>query len=641
MKKVFTLLTTLTLLFTFPSSIVAQDQGPGSSSPDLTLLFEEDFSTPGLPSGWFTVDMGPSNLDVLWEWCEDSSIDGTGACPKIWDGVSNQQSAFAATSASTGFLVAESFKVGDVPHLSVLNMPVQDFSDQDEVWIHFQTHIGGFIFDPATNAIVSVSTDGINWEAFTCFPNQFLEDGVRWSINPEHVYLDISSIAANQETVFIQWSWRGNDEYYWAIDDLQVYDGDPRPANDLRVSREWFALAPSETIPTSQVTPFGFMADIVNRGIGAQSDVKEVIDIYKAGVLVHTDTLFFDSIAPGQIIENQVFPNTFTPSGPANQYLGVYSVIGDSQEATPFDNEVSFNFSTSDSTFAKESYFDESVTPGPEFWPANAPHSWSWGNFYFLPNGEGYRASSASFSIFNGDSLEDKVVFIHLYEWIDANENTLVEAEERTLVGQYNYTFGDDDPPQNQSFVTVPLYHPNTQGEVLLKDNTAYLLMLEYETNDQKDLVITCNRRNNYEAMIAVADSLNQPFYASMLAVAPSIVNATYEPIGFGENYAPGIRLNIDLITSTNNLLSKNNLITTFPNPAIDELQVALQFVETMEEVQLSMLDTRGTLLRTRQLENIKEETVQWSTQALSAGIYFLKVETAAGNRSQRFIVAR
>ena len=103
------------------------------------IIFEEGFSEPGFPVGWTTNDI--SGQDVIWSWCSDPTTGQMNGCPRIWEGGFNNQIPFAATSAENGFLTLDSDLFFDInqPHISQLTSPSFDFSNEDTVWIEFQS----------------------------------------------------------------------------------------------------------------------------------------------------------------------------------------------------------------------------------------------------------------------------------------------------------------------------------------------------------------------------------------------------------------------------------------------------------------------------------------------------------------------
>ena len=196
--------------------------------PAIMTVMSEDFSGGSIPVGWTNEDNGPTG-NALWTFCADPADDRTTAgCPLIWDTPINQQVPFAATTANNGFVTMDSDFYGNIDHVSELTMPALDLSTAGEVIVNFQSHIGVFVEDADPNAAFRVSTDGgTNWTSFVVFPGLVIGDNpnpplVRWSANPTISSFDISSIAAGESNVLLQWQWTGSFEYQWNLDDISV-----------------------------------------------------------------------------------------------------------------------------------------------------------------------------------------------------------------------------------------------------------------------------------------------------------------------------------------------------------------------------------------------------------------------------------
>jgi len=137
-----------------------------------TPFWTEDF-TDGIPAGWATTDASTNTLKVYWTWCLNPFLgDSDPGCSQPWDDALNGQVPFRATTATTGFVVVDSDDPGDLPnnHISQLTTTPFNFADKNQVFISFQTHIGVYIENADANAILRVSTNGIDWTEYTIFP---------------------------------------------------------------------------------------------------------------------------------------------------------------------------------------------------------------------------------------------------------------------------------------------------------------------------------------------------------------------------------------------------------------------------------------------------------------------------------------
>ena len=203
-------------------------------------FWQEDFSGDQLPSNWIVED--ESINPVEWQQCT-----GFVSCPladlNSLDLFPDER--FQSFSQENGYAYIMPFTEGGA-HRSYLQTPMIDCSDKTEVFVSFNTFIMVRHSRPDKDAILEVrSANNPNWTAFTIFPhlnqNQVEFDpnfpiggSLRLqSYNGQHICLDISDIAAQEEQVEIRWKWEwsGEEEYCWLVDDVQLLDANPLDKN--------------------------------------------------------------------------------------------------------------------------------------------------------------------------------------------------------------------------------------------------------------------------------------------------------------------------------------------------------------------------------------------------------------------------
>jgi hypothetical protein len=127
------------------------------------------------------------------------------------------------TSGFTGDNVYGYNLAGDYPNgMAENNLTSTAIDCSNLYWVHlkFMRWLGVESAD-YDHAYVRVSSDGINWA--TVWANEAEMTAGSW----EEVNLDISSIASDQETVYLRWTMGTTDEGWmycgWNIDDVQIY----------------------------------------------------------------------------------------------------------------------------------------------------------------------------------------------------------------------------------------------------------------------------------------------------------------------------------------------------------------------------------------------------------------------------------
>ncbi|WP_223788070.1 hypothetical protein [Marinicella meishanensis] len=191
------------------------------------IYYQEDFSGGAIPFGWITDDLSGQN--AFWTYCADPTTGQSNGCPPLWDDGLNQQGPFASSSANNGFMTLDSDIYGNLPqnHVSTLTAGPFNLSGASSVHVEFQGFIGAYTVVPANNAVFQVSNDGgNNWTTYAPYPNLTLgtpdPPNVRWSYNPTFSSFDVSAVAAGQSGVFMRFSWTGNFEFLWSVDDFVV-----------------------------------------------------------------------------------------------------------------------------------------------------------------------------------------------------------------------------------------------------------------------------------------------------------------------------------------------------------------------------------------------------------------------------------
>ena len=179
-------------------------KGPGTPNTAVAI-FSEDFAA-GLPATWSAVD-NIGNGEI-WTY---TTVGASGG-----DTLSS-----VGTSAANGYMLFDSDLGGTTTGAedADLKTPAINCSSNASVFLSFNEY---FLQYAISIGLVSVSTDGTTWtdvyHAETGLgQNQTLG-------NPHAVQIDISSIAANQATVYVRFKWTGDYDWYWMIDDVTLYE---------------------------------------------------------------------------------------------------------------------------------------------------------------------------------------------------------------------------------------------------------------------------------------------------------------------------------------------------------------------------------------------------------------------------------
>ena len=228
-------------------------------------------------------------------------------------------SGIASTTAANGFalfdsdLLCSGDQIADLTTLNSINC-----SGNSSVFISFEQYYRRF--DDST--IVFVSTDNINWTGFplntTVLNNEFCPGGTA-NVNPDLVNINISSVAANQATVWIRFEFYSPSTfvgpagapgcgYSWMIDDVTLFEPAAVDAGVTASSLSSGCLLSSTTPVTITINNYG----------GSSISNIPVSFSVNGGAAVN-------EVAPGPIAPNSSADYTFTAT--ANLSTGASSSV--------------------------------------------------------------------------------------------------------------------------------------------------------------------------------------------------------------------------------------------------------------------------------------------------------------------------
>lgn len=584
----------------------------GSVQAQVVTIYQEQFANPGLPTGWTTAD--PSPNDVLWERCTDVVTECRAPIQNA--------PVFMGTDKANGFMILDSDGAGELddPHQSQLTSGAINCSGQDVVHVVFETVIAVFGTPADENAQLFVSTDNVNWTAFQIFEGV---DFNTFSENPLNADIDISSVAANQPTVYLRWEWIGNFEYWWILDNVRLIS----PAHDLAVSDFFYPLS-SYATPESQIgtDSLGFTAYVSNLGTATQTNVKLyalVLQYDDQGAfqgIAHIDSVTVPALAPGVVDSAISIENLYAPELPIGLYAVAYEITADSLDNNDSDNFDGDFFEVTDLLFAKEN--------GPQ--TASRPSTggdWAIGNYYRMgPGLEQFKASVAEFSyaVDAPQLAEDINVDITLYRIKDDVEEDFSNFEpdgtsmEAIGVAPYDAPDGAESFDLHES----ELYDLETsEAGVLLEPNGRYILAAGY--------IGTSNT-----AFTAFNDNVRADLLSTILYIGGEW-GGTFE----GRPNAV-LRMYLTLFTSADNNPLAETALNVFPNPTADVVSLKVKFDEPTDAT-ITIADINGRVVRTENRAAMLDETVTYQMPQLASGTYLARIATEKGTRTLKFVVQK
>ena len=257
--------------FVKEGKIVKQNNHPKAKA----VIFSETFGTGVLPVGWDTID------------------NTTGG---VWEFNNPGGRSINTTTAANGFAIFDSDHYGNdgVTENADLITPEINCSALTVVKLSFEHYYYEY-----SNSTATVSVSGDNGSTWTVLQS-WTTTG---TANAEVAEYDISAVAAGHSQVKIKWNFVGDYAWYWAVDDVKVYEPE---ANDLAMQSIDINLAvtPGSVIPK---------ATIINNGSVAQNNFNVQMKI-NSTVPYDQTVMVTSSLAPGATTQ-VTFPAWTAPLG--------------------------------------------------------------------------------------------------------------------------------------------------------------------------------------------------------------------------------------------------------------------------------------------------------------------------------------
>lgn len=184
-----------------------------------TTIYTQNFSGTNLPAGWQNVDNTPNNAG---KWTRKTSAHS-----------------FASTTATNGFMIFDSDLLGNDnkgENADLISGAI-NCSANANVALQFEHFFQQYASSTGT---VFVSNDGINWAQVYTISST--------TSNPATVVIDITPVAAYQTTVYVKFNWIGDYDYWWAVDDIKLFEPAPLDISVESISMDQFVGLGSKTV---------------------------------------------------------------------------------------------------------------------------------------------------------------------------------------------------------------------------------------------------------------------------------------------------------------------------------------------------------------------------------------------------------
>ncbi len=221
-----------------------------------SFILSEDFSGQTLPDGW-------------------KNIDNTDNEAGVWLFNNPGQKEIHTKTAGNGFAIFDSDYLGndDKAEDADLITPVIDCSSKEHVTLIFE-HYFKDGYGGACKLYVS-SDGGTNWTLVKSWDSS--------TENAATEKIDITEYAAGKSEVKVKWNWQGNFSYFWAIDDISIYEPEQ---HDLSVTD----VNPDMLFYHEDTTP-----SVIIQNIGLSNETEFTVSIEITGEVSNVSSTVYTS----------------------------------------------------------------------------------------------------------------------------------------------------------------------------------------------------------------------------------------------------------------------------------------------------------------------------------------------------------
>ena len=323
-------------------------------------LWYEDFGNGFVPNGWISTDLTGNSFDWIYTTAApggqySSTVPAITSTTHLNGFASLPSDYYNTPTPANGFQKMDAY---------LTSGPIV-ISPKRSVKVRLQQGYR-YCCSSATDSMeLQVSSDKINWTSFnvklSSYPNEVVNSAIE---------LDITSVAANQDTIYIRF-YQSASHYYWMIDDIAIVEGYNNAVvmDNVAISNGDGRLEYYTKVPVSMASPIQLKTHVRNVGGEPASNLKLDVRVLKDNAVVYStpstpiDTLKRDS---SSVLSSAIYAN----QDGIGKYQLIYSLSSDSVNEL-FDEDT-IHYEITDSIYAKD--LDQSfgsVSSGSFGFPSN------------------------------------------------------------------------------------------------------------------------------------------------------------------------------------------------------------------------------------------------------------------------------
>lgn len=564
-----------------------------NNSNRATPFWTEDFGG-GFPAGWTVLDTSgicPWSYSTDGTWGNFNGNNGTAAAAGI-----------SSTTGANGFLIcdidsANHFTYGqpsgsNYQYLSsYVGTDAIDCSTHGSVILNFEQL---FRYNNGISMNVKVSNDGTTWTVYDVSGGQ-ANNAI--SPDPQSITLNISAVAANQATVYIQFGWSAR-VYYWMLDDITLSEADPY---DIAMLDTYWGMGGFDyqyyKTPISHISPITFYSDLTNI-TGSQLDgCTSDIDVSDGASSVFTGTGTPISITGGAN-DTVTSSSTWTPAAVGMYEMTAVASSTSGTDANMTNNTFVDSLEVTVSTFGLDNLSNASQSTGSiSNFSSNTGQPFKIGNVYQV-------------------TVDDVVECVHI---------------------------GIADIAQNEAkeiFAEVYAYDP-VAGDFVFRGATAYhtITAAEVGTILSLEMIVPADVLADEEILVVAGHSGGDASGSDDVSFmyGQSVLEQTvYGYNGVGDLFFLSNPRAIVVRPDFNcglGLAEADQIIdaTVFPNPS--NVEFTLRLAKEISTGTITLMDLNGRIILTKEINSTVSDITLDVTE-IASGIYTIHVQSDKGVKS-------
>lgn len=508
---------------------------------------------------------------------------------------------FSETS-NNGFALFDSDLFCDpAGHIGEITMAQPaDLSSSSYVRLKFSQYYRRY----ADSTFVFVSNDNANWTKFpvNTTTDLFGYSNLSGAVNPDIVYLDISSVAANQDSVYVRFQFYSPTSlgpnagcgFAWMIDDVYIED-----IPDIDATVDYAYAGEYSIIPVIQPEALKLRGKVVNKGRSPFTGAKIIFGVYDPFGGYYVDsTAASGTVAPGDTSAFLTSLSTFLPPDTGSYFVMQKVVLANDSDMT---NDSTFAFIyVNDSLYSRDYlYWSTSSYAGTLGLPGTTI---SFGEIFNV-----YHASqfTSAFFYLSRAILNDEIS-VSVYDVVGGVPNSLIGSST-----PYTITANDT----GGSFITIP-FSPAVSVGV-------------------GDYFVCVNQLDTNRLSIGFTDFIYTPqksFY--------NIAGTGWRTFEFGGLTNLALILWVSNPSSTLVNVKEQAAYSAFslyPNPTSGKIHFANNKGVNEKNITIKVFNNLGALVKTASYDFASHGSIDLS--GYPAGVYTLNIATDAGVENKTVVL--